>query len=108
MSITKRSNFGINTDEIIFFDKKIISILIFVHRRTKVLIIDTHISKLLEIKANNKDFILLLDEATSHIDDKNFKNLFLEVDKFDTQIWYTETNKKCFKSLKIKVFIHLQ
>ena len=58
----------------------------------------------MEIKNENKEFILLLDEATSHIDTVNFKKLFDEVDKFDTQIWYTELIKICSKSLKIKVF----
>ena len=51
----------------------------------------------------------MLDEATSHIDAVNFKKLFDEVDKFDTQIWYTGTNKNLFQVIENKgFFIHLQ
>ena len=59
---------------------------------------------MLEIKNENKEFILLLDEATSHIDAVNFKKLFDEVDKFDTQIWYTGTNKNLFQVIENKGF----
>ena len=62
-----------------------------------------------KLKNENKEFILLLDEATSHIDAENFKKLFDEVDKFDTQIWYTGTNKNLFQVIENKGFyIHLQ
>ena len=62
-----------------------------------------------KLKNENKEFILLLDEATSHIDSVNFKKLFDEVDKFDTQIWYTGTNKNLFQVIENKgFFIHLQ
>ena len=109
-TITKRSNFGINTDEIIFFDKKNnINTNFCSTGEQKSSLLTLILANCWKLKLNNKDFILLLDEATSHIDDKNFKNLFLEVDKFDTQIWYTGTNKKMFQVIENKgFFIHLQ
>ena len=62
-----------------------------------------------KLKDNDKEFILLLDEAVSHMDNSNFEKLFNEVDKFDTQIWYTGTNKDLFQVIEKKgFFIHLQ
>ena len=60
-----------------------------------------------KLKIEKKDFILLLDEATSHIDDQNFGRLVTEIEKFDTQIWYTGTSKNHSKLLKIKGFLYI-
>ena len=107
---TKRTNFGINKDEIIFFDK-------INNRNTDSCSTGEQKSSLLTIilancwklKIEKKDFILLLDEATSHLDDQNFKKLVTEVEKFDTQIWYTGTSKNLFQDIENKgFFIHLE
>ena len=107
---TKRTNFGINKDEIIFFDK-------INNRNTDFCSTGEQKSSLLTIilancwklKIEKKDFILLLDEATSHLDDQNFQKLVTEVEKFDTQIWYTGTSKNLFQAIENKgFFIHLE
>ena len=108
--ITKRTNFGINKDEIIFFDN--------INQRNtdscstgeqKSSLLTIILANCWKLKKERKDFILLLDEATSHIDDQNFEKLVTEVEKFDTQIWYTGTSKNLFQVVENKgFFIHLQ
>lgn len=103
--ISKRTNFGINTDEVVFFDVKN-------NLNTDSCSTGEQKSSLLSIilgncwmmKKNEKDFILLLDEATSHIDSFNFAKLFEEVEKFNTQIWYTGTSKNLFQVIENKGF----
>ena len=56
------------------------------------------------MKIKNNQFIILLDEATSHIDEKNFEHLVVELEKFETQIWYTGTGKKLFQVIENKGF----
>lgn len=54
----------------------------------------------------NKDvpFILLFDEISSHIDEHNIEKFFDEVVKFETQAWYTGTNKNIFQAIENKAF----
>ena len=108
--ITKRTNFGINKDQIFFFDK-------IKNRNTDACSTGEQKSSLLTIilancwklKIEKKDFILLLDEATSHIDEQNFGRLVTEIEKFGTQIWYTGTSKNLFQAIENKgFFIHLE
>ena len=108
--VSKRTNFSINSDQTLFFDK--INKLNTDRCSTgeqKSCLLTIILANCWKLKNENKEFILLLDEATSHIDAVNFKKLFDEVDKFDTQIWYTGTNKNLFQVIDNKGFyIHLQ
>lgn len=108
--ITKRTNFSINSDEIIILDKKNnINTDACSTGEQKSSLLSIILANCWKLKNSNKKFILLLDEATSHIDEPNFKKLFDEVDKFETQIWYTGTNKNLFQVIENKgFFIHLQ
>ena len=108
--ITKRTNFSINTDEISIIDNdNNISIASCSTGEQKSSLLTIILANCWKLKKDNKEFILLLDEATSHIDTINFKKLFDEVDKFDTQIWYTGTHRNLFQVIENKgFFIHLQ
>lgn len=108
--ITKRTNFSINSDEIYIMDtKNNISTDSCSTGEQKLSLLTIILANCWKLKNDNREFILLLDEATSHIDAVNFKKLFDEVDKFDTQIWYTGTNKNLFQVIENKgFFIHLQ
>ena len=108
--ITKRTNFSISSDEISFMDiENNISTDSCSTGEQKSSLLTIILANCWKLKNENKEFILLLDEATSHIDSVNFKKLFDEVDKFDTQIWYTGTNKNLFQVIENKgFFIHLQ
>ncbi len=108
--ISKKTNFGINSDEIIFFDKKNeINSESCSTGEQKSSLLTIILANCWKLKSEEKDFILLLDEATSHIDENNFEKLFKEVSKFETQIWYTGTSKKLFQVIENKgFFIHLQ
>ncbi len=107
--ISKRTNFGINSDQIFFFDKKNKIDTDFCSTgEQKSSLLTIILANCWKMKIEKKDFILLLDEAISHIDEENFKKLFNEVDKFDTQIWYTGTSKNLFQVIENKgFFIHL-
>ena len=107
--VSKRTNFGINSDQVIFVDKKNnLNTDICSTGEQKSCLLTIILANCWKLKNNNNDFILLLDEATSHIDELNFEKLFNEVDKFDTQIWYTGINKKMFQVIENKgFFIHL-
>ena len=50
------------------------------------------------------NFILLFDEISSHIDQKNIEKFFAEVAKFETQAWYTGTDKNLFQAIENKAF----
>ena len=108
--ITKRTNFSISSDEISFMDiENNISTDSCSTGEQKSSLLTIILANCWKLKNENKEFILLLDEATSHIDSENFKKLFDEVDKFDTQIWYSGTNKNLFQVIENKgFFIHLQ
>ena len=108
--ITKRTNFSINSDEIHIIDiENNINTDACSTGEQKASLLTIILANCWKLKNENKEFILLLDEATSHIDKVNFKKLFDEVDKFDTQIWYTGTNKNLFQVIENKgFFIHLQ
>ena len=108
--ITKRTNFSISSDEIYITDtENNISTDACSTGEQKSSLLTIILANCWKLKNENKKFILLLDEATSHIDRVNFKKLFDEVDKFDTQIWYTGTNKNLFQVIENKgFFIHLQ
>tara|TARA_B100000963_G_scaffold228744_1_gene199471 strand:- start:6747 stop:7838 length:1092 start_codon:yes stop_codon:yes gene_type:complete len=108
--ITKRTNFSINSDEVNIVDKKNnINIEACSTGEQKITLLTIILANCWKLKKDNSKFILLLDEATSHIDRSNFGKLFDEVDKFDTQIWYTGTNKSLFQVIENKgFFIHLQ
>ena len=108
--ITKRTNFSISSDEIYIMDtKNNMSTDTCSTGEQKSSLLTIILANCWKLKNDNKEFILLLDEATSHIDAVNFKKLFDEVDKFDTQIWYTGTNKNLFQVIENKgFFIHLQ
>ena len=108
--VSKRTNFSINSDQTLFFDKtnKFNTDRCSTGEQ-KSCLLTIILANCWKLKNENKEFILLLDEATSHIDAENFKKLFDEVDKFDTQIWYTGTNKNLFQVIDNKGFyIHLQ
>ena len=108
--ITKRTNFSINSDEIYIMDiENNINTDSSSTGEQKSSLLTIILANCWKLKNENKEFILLLDEATSHIDTASFKKLFDEVDKFDTQIWYTGTNKNLFQVIENKgFFIHLQ
>lgn len=108
--ITKRMNFSINSDRIIFFDQENkMSTDYCSTGEQKSSLLTMILANCWKLKDNDKEFILLLDEAVSHMDNSNFEKLFNEVDKFDTQIWYTGTNKNLFQVIEKKgFFIHLQ
>ncbi len=108
--ITKRSNFSISSDEIYIMDtENDINTDSSSTGEQKSSLLTIILANCWKLKNEKKEFILLLDEATSHIDSVNFKKLFDEVDKFDTQIWYTGTNKNLFQVIENKgFFIHLQ
>ncbi len=108
--ITKRTNFSISSDEIYITDtENNISTDACSTGEQKSSLLTIILANCWKLKNENKKFILLLDEATSHIDRVNFKKLFNEVDKFDTQIWYTGTDKNLFQVIENKgFFIHLQ
>ena len=108
--ITKRTNFSISSDEIYITDtENNISTDACSTGEQKSSLLTIILANCWKLKNENKKFILLLDEATSHIDRVNFKKLFDEVDKFDTQIWYTGTDKNLFQVIENKgFFIHLQ
>ena len=103
-------NFSINTDEIYILDiKNNLNVESSSTGEQKSSLLTIILANCWKLKNDNKEFILLLDEATSHIDSQNFKKLFVEVDKFNTQIWYTGTNKNMFQVIENKgFFIHLQ
>ena len=108
--VSKRTNFSINSDQTLFFDKtnKFNTDRCSTGEQ-KSSLLTIILANCWKLKNENQEFILLLDEATSHIDAVNFKKLFDEVDKFGTQIWYTGTNKKLFQVIENKgFFIHLQ
>ena len=108
--ITKRTNFSISSDEIYIMDiENNINTDSSSTGEQKSSLLTIILANCWKLKNEKKEFILLLDEATSHIDSVNFKKLFDEVDKFDTQIWYTGTNKNLFQVIENKgFFIHLQ
>ncbi len=108
--ISKRTNFGINSDEITFFDtSNQISTVLCSTGEQKSSLLTIILANCWKLKEEKKEFILLLDEATSHIDEINFLKLFNEVCKFNTQIWYTGTSKNLFQVIENKgFFIHLQ
>ena len=108
--ITKRTNFSINSDEIIFYDvKNEINTDACSTGEQKSSLLTIILGNCWKLKEEDKEFILLLDEATSHIDDENFEKLFNEVDKFGTQIWYTGTSRNLFQVIENKgFFIHLE
>ena len=108
--ISKRTNFSINSDEIIFYDvKNEINTDACSTGEQKSSLLTIILGNCWKLKEEDKEFILLLDEATSHIDDENFEKLFNEVDKFGTQIWYTGTSRNLFQVIENKgFFIHLE
>ena len=108
--ITKRTNFSISSDEINIMDiENNINTDFSSTGEQKSSLLTIILANCWKLKNEKKEFILLLDEATSHIDSVNFKKLFDEVDKFDTQIWYTGTDKNLFQVIENKgFFIHLQ
>ena len=47
---------------------------------------------------------MLFDEISSHIDKSNLKKFFEEIDKFETQTWYTGNDKKSLQVIENKAF----
>lgn len=103
--VTKRNTFGINNDDISFFDiiKKVSSDLLSTGEQKSVLL-SIILSNCHLYKKNNQNFIMLFDEISSHIDENNMIKFFAEIDKFDTQTWYTGTDKILFQAIENKAF----
>ena len=103
--LSKRNTFGINNDDISFFDiiKKISSDLLSTGEQKSILL-SIILSNCHLYKNNNQNFIMLFDEISSHIDVNNMRKFFSEIDKFDTQTWYTGTDKILFQAIENKAF----
>ncbi len=104
-SLSKRNTFGINSDDISFFDiiKKSSSDLLSTGEQKSILL-SIILSNCHLYKKNNQNFIMLFDEISSHIDVNNMRKFFAEIDKFDTQTWYTGTDKILFQAIENKAF----
>ncbi len=103
--LTKRTSFSISSDEIYFFDiKNNLNTDSCSTGEQKSSLVTIILANCWMMKIKNNQFIILLDEATSHIDEKNFEHLVVELEKFETQIWYTGTGKKMFQVIENKGF----
>jgi len=101
----KRNNFGINDDDIIINDeKKKISSDYLSTGEQKAILLSIILSNCHLYKDNNQEFIMLFDEISSHIDKSNLKKFFEEIDKFETQTWYTGNDKNLFQVIENKAF----
>tara|TARA_B100000886_G_scaffold48347_2_gene29778 strand:- start:32117 stop:33202 length:1086 start_codon:yes stop_codon:yes gene_type:complete len=102
---SKRSNFSINDDEIVIKDeKKKISSDYLSTGEQKAILLSIILSNCHLYKDNNQEFIMLFDEISSHIDKSNLKKFFEEIDKFETQTWYTGNDKNLFQVIENKAF----
>ncbi len=103
--ISKRNNFGINDDDIVIKDeKKKISSDYLSTGEQKAILLSIILSNCHLYKDNNQEFIMLFDEISSHIDKSNLKKFFKEIDKFETQTWYTGNDKNLFQVIENKAF----
>ena len=103
--ISKRNNFGINDDDIVIKDgKKKISSDYLSTGEQKAILLSIILSNCHLYKDNNQEFIMLFDEISSHIDKSNLKKFFEEIDKFETQTWYTGNDKNLFQVIENKAF----
>ena len=102
---SKRNNFGINDDDIVIKDeKKKISSDYLSTGEQKAILLSIILSNCHLYKDNNQEFIMLFDEISSHIDKSNLKKFFGEIDKFETQTWYTGNDKNLFQVIENKAF----
>ena len=101
----KRNSYGPSIDEIFFYDenKKLNTDLCSTGEQ-KSLLLSIILSCGWIYKDENINFILLFDEISSHIDKKNIEKFFAEVAKFETQAWYTGTDKNLFQAIENKAF----
>ena len=101
----RRNNFGINDDDIVIKDeKKKISSDHLSTGEQKAILLSIILSNCHLYKDNNQEFIMLFDEISSHIDKSNLKKFFEEIDKFETQTWYTGNDKNLFQVIENKAF----
>ena len=101
----KRNSFGPSIDEIFFYDEsKQLNTDLCSTGEQKSLLLSIILSFGWIYKDENINFILLFDEISSHIDQKNIEKFFAEVAKFETQAWYTGTNKNLFQAIENKAF----
>jgi DNA replication and repair protein RecF len=100
-----RTNFSINIDEVFFKDKKSnLNTDMCSTGEQKSCLLSIILSNCWNLFEQKKEFILLFDEISSHVDQKNLKKFFDEVEKFNTQIWYTGTSKNLFQVIENKAF----
>mgnify|MGYP000318321481 CR=1 FL=1 len=101
----KRNTFGPSIDRITFFHcKKNLNSELCSTGEQKSILLSIVLAFAWIYKQEGIQFILLFDEISSHIDEQNMENFFVEVAKFDTQAWYTGTNKKIFQVIENKAF----
>ena len=101
----KRNTFSPSIDRITFFDcKKNLNSELCSTGEQKSILLSIVLAFAWIYKQEGIQFILLFDEISSHIDEQNMENFFSEVAKFDTQAWYTGTNKKIFQVIENKAF----
>ena len=101
----KRNTFGPSIDQINFFDcNKNLNSELCSTGEQKSILLSIVLAFAWMYKQEGIEFILLFDEISSHIDEKNMGNFFQEVAKFNTQAWYTGTNKKIFQAIENKAF----
>jgi len=103
--IIKRNSVGPQFDVFEFFNKetKLNSDLCSTGEQKKILI-SLILGFIWLIKFQNKNSILLFDEIASHIDGKNLKLFFNEIEKIGMQTWYTGTDKQLFQAIENKAF----
>ena len=101
----KRNSYGPSIDEIFFYDEnKQLNTDLCSTGEQKSLLLSIILSCGWIYKDENINFILLFDEISSHIDQKNIEKFFAEVAKFETQAWYTGTDKNLFQAIENKAF----
>jgi len=101
----KRNSFSPGIDQVSFYDcSKQLNADLCSTGEQKSILLSIILAFAWMYKKKNVPFILLFDEISSHIDEINIKNFFDEVVKFETQAWYTGTNKKIFQPIENKAF----
>ena len=101
----KRNTFSPSIDRITFFHcKKSLNSELCSTGEQKSILLSIILAFAWIYKQEGIQFILLFDEISSHIDEQNMNFFFNEVAKFNTQAWYTGTNKKIFQAIEKKAF----
>lgn len=103
--INHKNNFGINSDTISIFDlDKNITTPYLSTGEQKGVLFSIFLTNFQILQDSGLKIILLFDEVGSHFDLINIEKFFREIEKFDTQIWYTGTDKKTFQTIENKAF----